>query len=325
MRMANTDQAARYREIERLGVGGMATVTLAEDTVLGRLVALKRVHASGDERGALRLKREALVGASLNHPNLVSVFDAQPQDDGDVMIVMEYVPGDTLADLIRSDGPLAPEEALRILRGIAAGLDAIHARGIVHRDVKPANVLLGSDGSVKLADLGVADVGDRTRITTAGAVVGTFSYMAPEQLDGAQPSPRMDVYALAAVAYELLSGEKARPETNPLALAHAIATLPPPDLRRVQPRAPREAASVLQRGMSADPAARPPSAGELVTGLETAFEPSPGARVQPQVGRRPRWPPRQPRYPRVRSRPRDPRPRPAAAHPRACPCSSCSR
>jgi eukaryotic-like serine/threonine-protein kinase len=272
--MADTDQATRYRKVRRLGTGGMATVTLAEDTVLGRPVALKRVHGGGgDSRQMLRLKREALVGASLNHPNLVFVYDAQLQYDGDVVIVMEYVEGETLADAIGSRGALPPAEVIRVLRGVGAALDAIHDRGIVHRDVKPANVLLGRDGSIKLADLGVADVADRTRITTSGAVVGSFSYMAAEQLDGAEPSPSMDVYALAAVAYEMLAGEKARPESNPLALAHAIATQPPPDLRAAWPAAPAAAALVLQRAMSSDPAQRPASAGELVRRLEAALEP----------------------------------------------------
>ena len=282
--MGTTDQAPRYREIERLGAGGMATVTLAEDTLLGREVALKRVYGTGDPHGSLRLKREALVGASLNHPNLVSVYDAETQDDGDVVIVMEYVEGETLSDVLRASGRMRPDEAVRILEGVAAALDAIHARGIVHRDVKPANILLGREGAVKLADLGVADVADRTRITSSGAVVGSFSYMAPEQLNGASPSPGMDVYALAAVAFEMLAGQKARPESNPLALAHAISTQPPPDLRDFSPQAPPAAAAVLQRGMSADPRDRPATAGELVGRLREAL--APGS-TQPRA-RRPR-------------------------------------
>jgi eukaryotic-like serine/threonine-protein kinase len=271
--MGTTDQAPRYREIERLGAGGMATVTLAEDTLLGREVALKRVYGTGDPQGSLRLKREALVGASLNHPNLVSVYDAETEDDGDVVIVMEYVEGETLSDLLRSRGRMRPEASLRVLEGVAAALDAIHARGIVHRDVKPANILLGREGAVKLADLGVADVADRTRITSSGAVVGSFSYMAPEQLEGRSPSPGMDIYALAAVAFEMLTGHKARPESNPLALAHAISTQPPPDLRKFWPEAPAAAAAVLQRAMSADPQKRPATAGELVGRLREALAP----------------------------------------------------
>jgi serine/threonine protein kinase len=279
--MPGTEQETRYREIRRLGAGGMAKVTLADDTVLGRQVALKRVYATGDPQGILRLKREALVGASLNHPNLVFVYDAHLQDDGDVVIVMEYVEGETLADLISARGALPPDEAIRVLRGVATALDAIHQQGIVHRDVKPANVLLGRDGAVKLADLGVADVADRTHITSSGAVVGSFSYMAAEQLEGATPSRAMDVYALAAVAFEILTGQKARPQSNPLALAHAISTQPPPDLRAAWPAAPAEAAEVLRRGMSADPGMRPGSAGELVRRLESAFAPAHATEAAP--------------------------------------------
>jgi hypothetical protein len=251
----------------------MATVVLAEDTVLGREVALKRMTALGDARGLSRLRREALVGASVSHLNLVSVFDVIAHEDGDVVIVMEYVDGETLRDRLQRQGRLPAREALRILGGVAAGLDAIHARGIVHRDVKPANILLGADGTVKVADLGIAVVHDRTRITTAGAVLGTFSYMAPEQLEDAPSRPAVDIYALAAVAYETLSGRKARREPNPVALAHAISTQPPPDLREAWPGAPQAAAQLLTRGMSRDPHLRPRSAGELISRLRAGLEP----------------------------------------------------
>jgi serine/threonine protein kinase len=305
--MPGTEQETRYREIRRLGTGGMAKVTLADDTVLGRQVALKRVYATGDPQGILRLKREALVGASLNHPNLVFVYDAHLQEDGDVVIVMEYVEGETLADLISARGALPPDEAIRVLRGVATALDAIHQQGIVHRDVKPANVLLGRDGAVKLADLGVADVADRTHITSSGAVVGSFSYMAAEQLEGATPSRAMDVYALAAVAFEILTGQKARPQSNPLALAHAISTQPPPDLRAAWPAAPAEAAEVLRRGMSADPGMRPGSAGELVRRLESAFAPAHATEAAPVAVAPPPRPDRPP--------PRPDRPPPRAERP----------
>ena len=263
----------RYRVIAPLGSGGMATVVLAEDTVLGREVALKRMTALGDARGLSRLRREALVGASVSHLNLVSVFDVIAHEDGDVVIVMEYVDGETLRDRLQRQGRLPAPEALRILGGVAAGLDAIHARGIVHRDVKPANILLGADGTVKVADLGIAVVHDRTRITTAGAVLGTFSYMAPEQLEDAPSRPAVDIYALAAVAYETLAGRKARREPNPVALAHAISTQPPPDLREAWPGAPQAAAQLLTRGMSRDPHLRPRSAGELISRLRAGLEP----------------------------------------------------
>jgi serine/threonine-protein kinase len=264
----------RYRVVSRLGAGGMSTVELAEDTLLGRRVALKRIHTSDDVRNRSRLRREALIGASLTHPNLVSIFDIITTEDGRDVIVMEYVEGQTLAYALRG-GRLDASRALEILTGASAALDAIHAGRIVHRDVKPGNILLGRDGSVKLADLGIAAVPDRTRITSDDAVLGTFSYMAPEQLEGAVATPAVDVYALAAVAYEALSGVKARNEPNPVALAHAISTQPPPDICAVWPDGPEAAAKVLIRGMSRDPSERPRSAGELTARLRAAFAPEP--------------------------------------------------
>ena len=269
--VATIDKLARYRDISPLGSGGTATVVLAEDTTLGRLVALKRVHASADPRGRSRVRREALVGASLSHPNLVSIYDVLGDADGDHVIVMEYVEGETLRDALRDRPGLPVADVLRIVDGVAAALDAIHQRGIVHRDVKPANILLGSNGAIKLADLGIASAIDRTRITTDGAVLGTFSYMAPEQLGGESPTRAVDIYALTAVAFEALCGRKARTELNPLALAHAISTQPPPNLRDVWPQAPAAAAEVLVRGMAREPSRRPSSAGELARRLRAAL------------------------------------------------------
>ncbi len=268
--MAVASSLTRYRPQGKIASGGMATVSLAEDTVLGRLVALKRLRGTASQSGVSRLRREALVGASVSHPNLVSVYDVVA-DDEDVVIVMEYVDGRTLKDALAQDGRLAPHEALPILRGVASALDTIHARGIVHRDVKPPNILLGRGGEVKLADLGIAAAPDHTSITTEGSVLGSFSYMAPEQLEGAPATPAMDVYALAAVAFEALSGQRARREDNPLALAHAIATQPPPDLSVLWPQAPAAVTELLKRGMSRAPDQRPGSAGELVEGLQDAF------------------------------------------------------
>jgi eukaryotic-like serine/threonine-protein kinase len=251
----------------------MATVVLAEDTLLGREVALKRMKVSDDARGLSRLRREALIGASVSHPNLVSIYDVVTSEDGDHVIVMEYVPGETLRDLLFRETRLAPGPALGILRGVSAALDAIHGQGIVHRDVKPANILLGSGDTVKLADLGIASATDRTRITTDGALLGTFSYMAPEQLGGSPATSAADIYALSAVAFEVLSGRKAHTEDNPVALAHAISTQPPPDLRAYWEEAPAAAAEVLIRGMSKDPDDRPRSASELTGRLNAALQP----------------------------------------------------
>lgn len=261
----------RYRLISKVGSGGMATVDLAEDTRLGRLVALKRMAGTDDVSGLSRLRREALAGASLNHPNLVSVYDILTLEDGELVIVMEYVQGETLRERLTRMGALAPSDALPLLAGAAAGLDAIHGVGIVHRDVKPSNILLGEDGAVKVADLGVASVPDRTRITTSGSIIGSLNYMAPEQLDSGPVTPAIDIYALAAVAFEVLSGVKARDAPNPVALAHAISTRSPPSLSEAWPAAPRAATDVLRRGMSREPRDRPRSAGELVAKLEAGL------------------------------------------------------
>src|SRR5947209_5609583 len=251
----------------------MARVDLAEDTLLGRRVALKRMTGEADPRGVSRLRREALTGASLSHRNLVSIYDVVTSDDGHLILVMEYVEGETLRTRLSGEGKLPAAEALRILEGVAAGLDAIHERGIVHRDIKPSNILLGRDRTVKIADLGIAATTDRTRITTVGTVLGSFSYMAPEQLEDAPVTPAIDIYALSTVAYEALSGVPAHRESTPIAVAHAIATRPPPDLRKVWPEAPTAAAELLVRGMARDPAQRPRSAGELVARLRAALAP----------------------------------------------------
>jgi eukaryotic-like serine/threonine-protein kinase len=281
--MGPTYILGRYRYISRLGAGGSSTVVLAEDTLLGRRVALKRVHTPDDVSARSRLRREAVIGASLSHPNLVSIFDVVLNEDDVDVIVMEYIEGETLAAKLRRGEKPSVAKALEILAGVGAALDAIHTRGIVHRDVKPGNVLLGADGSVKLADLGIAAVADRTQITTTGRVLGTYRYMAPEQLEGTPATPAVDIYGLAAVAFEALSGQKARDEANPLALAQAIATQPPPDLRKAWPAAPAAAAEVLMQAMSRDPKARPRSAGELVTRLREALEPRQRPVVAPAV------------------------------------------
>lgn len=259
----------------------MATVDLAEDTLLGRRVALKRVTPAAEVSGLSRLRREAILGAALSHPNLVSVYDILTPADGDLIIVMEYVAGETLRDVLTRRGALPPSEALPLLAGVAAGLDAIHAAGIVHRDVKPSNILIGADGVVKLADLGIASVPDRTRITTSGSLIGSLGYMAPEQLEDAAATRAIDVYALAAMAFEVLSGTKARQESNPVALAHAIATKPPPSLRDAWPAAPRAVSDLLSRGMARDPAARPASAGELVADLRAGLAASSARSARP--------------------------------------------
>ncbi len=253
--------------VERLGVGGMAAVYLAHDERLARDVAIKRLHRGDHEEiDARRFQREARLGASLSHPNLVSIFDTE-EDDESVLLVMEYVDGETLADLL-ARGPIDAERAVQIIRAVAGALDHAHAAGIVHRDVKPANVLLGRDGAVKLADLGIAKAIERTDITGTGTVLGTPVYMAPEQLQGGKLGPAVDVYALAAMAFELLTGRKARRGRTAVEIAHQVVNEPPPDPRDVNPGIPAPAAEAIRAGMAKDPAQRPHSAVELAKRLE---------------------------------------------------------
>ncbi|MEX2195543.1 MAG: protein kinase [Thermoleophilaceae bacterium] len=267
--------AGRYRVLERLGSGGMAAVYLAEDQRLGRRVAVKRLHADSPDDAARRFAREAKLLASLNHPNVVGVFDTVTDGEG-VLIVMEYVEGETLSDALRR-GPLEPGRATEVIAGVAAALDHAHEHGVVHRDVKPANVLLGGGEQVKLADLGIARAAEGTQLTRTGTVLGTPSYMAPEQLEGRELTPAVDVYALAAMAWETLAGRKAREGRTPMEIAHRVASEPPPDLREAWPKAPPGAAEVLRRGMSRDPVRRPRSAGSLAGGLTAALEQGEGA------------------------------------------------
>ncbi|HYI81390.1 MAG TPA: protein kinase [Thermoleophilaceae bacterium] len=261
--------AGRYRRLSTIGVGGMARVYVAEDEVLGRQVAVKQLHSTGPEDAALRFEREAKLGASLNHPNLVSIYDIAT-DEESVLIVMEYVDGETLQGAIRRGG-LAPERAAEIVCDIAAGLDHAHAHGVVHRDVKPANILVRRDGVAKLADLGIATAAERTSITRSDIVLGTASYMAPEQLAGERAGPPADVYALAAVAYEALSRQKARAGKTPVEVAHEVVSGAPPDLREAWPEAPRACAATLARGMAREPDRRPPSAGALAADLQRSL------------------------------------------------------
>jgi eukaryotic-like serine/threonine-protein kinase len=248
----------------------MAQVLLCEDERLGRLVAVKRLHADSPDDVERRFAREARLGAALNHPNLVSVFDTAVDDDG-VLIVMEYVEGEALSRALRR-GPLDACRVARMARDLGAALDHAHAHNIVHRDVKPGNVLLREDGITKLADLGIATAVDLTRITRSGELLGTAAYMAPEQLEGGEPGPASDVYAMAAVCFEALTGQRPRRGRSAIELAHRIATEPPPDLRDHLPDAPAAAAEALKRGMSRDPEERTASARALASELATALE-----------------------------------------------------
>src|SRR5919109_5194791 len=206
---ADTLFADRYRLERRLGVGGMATVQLAMDTRLERRVAVKLLaeHLAADSNFVSRFRREALAAARLIHPNIVQVFDFGTEDStGRQYIVMEFVDGPSCAEILRELGRLEPADAVSILAQACRGLDHAHRNGVVHRDVKPGNLLVGADGVVKLADFGIARATDQSSITQVGSVLGTAAYLAPEQARGEEAGPPADLYALAVVTYQLLSG-----------------------------------------------------------------------------------------------------------------------
>ncbi len=258
-----TRVARRYELVRPLGHGAMATVDLAHDVELDRPVALKRLaeNLARDEDLRRRFIREARLAARLAHPNVVRVFDVG-SDDGRPFIAMEYVDGETLAELIARRGPLPAPEAAALAMQICAGLAAAHTAGLVHRDVKPQNLLVGSDGVLKLGDFGIAVGHEGTRLTLAGTVLGTAGYLAPEQARGEQVTAAADIYAVGAVLYELLTAEPSR-TVGSLAELGSDDGFQPADLAARMPAAPAELVAAVTACLAVRPEDRPESAAAL--------------------------------------------------------------
>lgn len=299
--------AGRYRIVRHLGSGAMGSVHLAEDRVLGRQVAIKSVRADAESEYGRRVQREARLGAALGHPNLVTVYDILVEG-GALLLIMELVAGETL-DEVLARGPLAAERALAILRPVGEALDHVHSHGVVHRDVKPANILLDERDRVKLADLGIATSDEATRITRTGGVLGTAAYMAPEQFDPEPVTAAADIHSLATVAFEMLTGRRAYAGTTFFEVMARVRAGEPPDAREARPQLPAAAADALRRGMAQRPSERPITAGALVDELQAAFR-----RAERRASSRPPVtevlsPARRPRPdPRAPSTPATPRP-----------------
>ena len=255
----------RYRVEAQVALGGMATVYRAIDTRLERWVALKVMHAdlARDEDFVNRFIGEAKSVARLSHPNVVSVFD-QGRDGHYPYLAMEYVPGRTLRDLLAERGRFPAGEALSIMVPLLSGLAAAHTAGIVHRDVKPENVLIAPDGHLKVVDFGLARALSVSSQTRTGVIIGTVAYLAPEQVTGTGADARTDIYAAGIVLYELLTGTKPHTAESPLAVAykHVNETVPAPS--RLVPGIPPEVDRLVAQDTSRDPRYRPADAGEFL-------------------------------------------------------------
>jgi serine/threonine protein kinase len=265
--MAGQVLAGRYELGERLGVGGMSTVVRAFDDRLERDVAVKLLaeHLADDDQFVARFRREALAVARLVHPNIVQVFDfGLDEATHRQYIVMELVRGRSGAEILRDEGRLELREALSIVAQACRGLEYAHRNGVVHRDVKPANLLRGEDGVVKLADFGIAKAfSDESSITQVGSVLGTAAYLAPEQAAGEQAGPAADLYALGVVAYQLMSGRLPYEAQSLTELALKQQREVPPRLDELNPEVSPQLAMAVDRALALDPRQRPASADEL--------------------------------------------------------------
>ena len=265
--MAKTVLFGRYRLLEPAGSGGSAEVWRALDTRSGEEVAVKRLHpiVFADEAGIARLKREFAALRALDEPHIVHVRALEIADD-EAAIILDYVPGRSLAERLAAGPPFQPDEAVAVARDIATALTAAHAAGIVHRDVTPGNILLDPAHGARLTDFGIALGGGAESVTATGQLMGTMRFLAPEQLRGAPATPASDLHALAAVTYEMLAGRPAYAATTPVALAEAqdlgaapIETIPP------------ALDAAVRQAMAPDPADRPADAATFANSLSAGL------------------------------------------------------
>ncbi|HUA06423.1 MAG TPA: protein kinase [Solirubrobacteraceae bacterium] len=276
----------RYRIEGRLGVGGMSTVQLAFDQRLERYVAIKLLaeHLADDPTFVSRFRREALSAARLVHPNIVQVFDFGFDERArQHFIVMEHVPGHSCAELLRDHGPMDVDQAVDVITQACRGLDYAHRNGVVHRDVKPGNLLVSDSDVVKLADFGIARATDQSSITQVGSVLGTAAYLAPEQARGEEAGPRADLYSLGVVSYQLLTGRLPYEASSLSELALKQQREAPPPVDELNPRVPPELADAIGLALSLDKEDRPETAlllAEAITSGARGVEPNPnGART----------------------------------------------
>jgi serine/threonine protein kinase len=271
--MSVTVLSGRYRLESKLGSGGMSTVYLAQDEVLDRPVALKLLHQeiSDDAAQLERFRREARAAARLSHPNLVGVIDAG-EDEGRPYIVFEYIEGETLKRRIEAEGGLGVDEAVAYAIEIGRGLTAAHARRLVHRDVKPQNVLIDPDGRAKVTDFGIARSLESKGLTATGRVLGTTDYVSPEQAMGEDVDERSDVYSLGVVLYEMLTGDVPFEAETQVGVAMKHVNDPMPDVQVKRPDVSAALGLVIDRATTKDPRDRYGSVAEMVRDLEATLE-----------------------------------------------------
>src|SRR5271166_6459036 len=278
MTLLGTVIGGRYRLDAEIGRGGMSTVYRAFDTVLERPVAIKLMHReiAADSDQLERFRREARSVAQLNHPHVVTVIDAgeepstdeEPPGEGTPYIVLEYVEGETLKDLIRREGPLEILKAIAYAIEIARALGAAHERLIVHRDVKPHNILIGVEGGAKITDFGIARTLTEEGLTLAGRVLGTTDYVSPEQALGEPVTGQLDLYSLGVVLYEMLTGDVPFHGDSPVAVAMKHVREEVPDVQDLRPEVSAATAAVLDRALAKDLGRRYPDATTMVSDLE---------------------------------------------------------
>jgi serine/threonine-protein kinase len=288
--VSTVEIAGRYRLESRLGYGGMSTVHLAFDGRLERRVAVKLLaeHLAEDPTFVSRFQREAQAAARLVHPNIVQVFDSGLDDrTGQHFIVMEYIEGQSCAEILRDYGWVEVDEAVAIVEQACAGLHYAHRNGVVHRDVKPGNLLRSREGEVKLADFGIAKATEQSSITQVGSVLGTAAYLAPEQARGEEAGPPADLYALGVVAYQLISGRLPYEAASLMELALKQQREEPPMLDTLVAAVGPELADAIAIALTLDPRERYRSAREMGRAVSDAqrgippAEPGAGAHERP--------------------------------------------
>jgi len=264
MQMPDELIAGRYELVREIGRGASATVFRAHDRLLDRDIAIKLVAPAlaNDPSFVDRFMREARLSASLNHPNIVSVHDVGETSDHRPFLAMQLVEGASLDEVIKANAPLPLAEASRILAELGTALDYLHAQGLIHRDVKPSNVLIEESGRLLLSDFGIAYARESARYTMTGMLLGTPRYMAPEQMLGGEPTPQTDVYAMGVLAFEMLAGTPPFDGTGTALMYKIVHELPPP-LRSHAPSIPEGIEAVIDRALRKDPAERWATPGEF--------------------------------------------------------------